>query len=142
MMCEAKLGDVCGLILELCSHFRSMIVASNDEDVMIRSTGPQIDVLDQGMHQLSAMMQRVSVEDYQSLIDQLTSTFQTSLIGATLTEGMVDSVDQLFSSLSLKSQKSDNSDLENICGLLRYILTAEKLETAALVSHMQHFCVL
>lgn len=144
---DSDICNICEMICELCGNFKSLLMIS-DGDVMCRSTGPEFENIEQGLGHLCNLVQSVTVDDFPKLVDQLTRKFQSEAMTVNLTEDMVDSVDQLFSSLCLdswsqrQSAAGQQNDLDSMCRMMRYIMTADKLEPATLVSYFQHFCIL
>lgn len=154
----------CGLIQELCGQFRVLVLSEEEEMLCSRLKGmaleARLEALTGSLHRLCYMIQCLGVDDMPELVEQLAAKFQSQAMTVSLTENKLNAVDQLFSSLSLNSfqqtveqmtgamaqldmtTKASQVDLDTVCGLLRYILTTDELDTVTVMSYFQRLYIL
>ncbi len=157
--------DVCDQIQALCGQFKALLVTEEEDFLCDKlhnvSLTDCLHTISSSLNSLCYMIQCLSIEDLPQLVSQLIIKFEAHTMSISLTENMVDSVDQLFSSLSLHTfaeelQTTTNRmseldigncrasqlDLENVCMMLRYIMTADELNNLTIMSYLQRLYIL
>ena len=148
---EEDMSDICDMICTLCGSFKSLLLMEDLSVGAVCSNEPELSGIAQALARLCHRVQAISIDDFPDLVSQLVKKFQSDAMALSLTEEMVDSIDQLFSSLSLDSwpqqpevpvEDDHHYDLDTMCRMMRYMMTSETLEPATLVSYLQHYCIL
>ena len=150
----------------LCGQFKALLVADEEEALssQLKKTKlhEKVHDLSLSLTMLCRRLQTLTLDDLPTLISLLTLRFQAESMAVSLTENMVDSVDQLFSSLSLGclaeelhectdnlselsiagSSHVSQTDLDNVCRMMRYIMTADQLDATTLITYLQQLAIL
>lgn len=163
---KAEMKIVCKLIHDLCVLFRSVLSIEDEQQVCnefqrikCQNTLKSIPL---HLKNLCHTLQNIHVDDLSTLVSVLVDHFQKNVMAVSLSENMLDSVDQLFNSLSvncfsqtlhqctsnmmdlnIKNEKFvTEADFEKLCCMIRYILTTDSINSIALSSYLEQILLL